>query len=256
MKKSYNYMIFGIILGACKLTYIEGKKVECVEKDACSCQMTDTGEVITLWDIDNPNEPKFIKTTATGDNIIYNPCTFFSRGDGCEEEIVCVQNKNKYFSAGRRGENNVQYDGKGVVFHYTGEKQANITWVTQVALVCDRTAEHPAMSDPSINKITNLITFSVTSKCACPGVCKRKRPGTGSNMSVGSILLTISFVLIGAYFIFGYLFLKYHRNLDGTDAIPNYEFWKELPDLIKEGFVYAKSQVMTVGSADQGYDNI
>lgn len=59
-------------------------------------------------------------------------------------------------------------------------------------------------------------------------------------MSKVSMLFFRFFVMFGAYFIFGHLFLKYHRHLEGESSIPNYEFWKELPTNVKVSVFYCK----------------
>ena len=41
------------------------------------------------------------------------------------------------------------------------------------------------------------------------------------------------FVCVLVYFVGGFLFLKFYKKNEGTDAIPNYEFWKDLPAKIK-----------------------
>ena len=35
------------------------------------------------------------------------------------------------------------------------------------------------------------------------------------------------------YFVGGFLFLKFYKKNEGTDAIPNYEFLKDVPVKIK-----------------------
>lgn len=55
-------------------------------------------------------------------------------------------------------------------------------------------------------------------------------------LSGGSIFLIIFFVLIILYFVGGFSFNKYHRGLEGRDAVPQVNFWTTLlPFWIKTG---------------------
>ncbi|XP_005090179.1 putative mannose 6-phosphate receptor-like protein C530.09c [Aplysia californica] len=54
-------------------------------------------------------------------------------------------------------------------------------------------------------------------------------------LSGGSVLLIIFFVLLIVYLVGGVLFLKFVRRAEGLEAIPNYEFWKDFPSLVKDG---------------------
>ena len=184
----------------------------------------------------------------------YNPCTPFSEGTKCDDDLVCAHDADRknFYSAGRSFDTQVAKGGS-VLFKYIGTKEGGITRETAITLVCDRNADTPIIQKVVKNASENKYSFELTSRCACPGVCPVTPPGTGKNMSVGSILLTIFFVMFGAYFIFGHLFLKYHRNLDGESSIPNYEFWKELPTNVKEGFAFTKRSLF---GREEGYENI
>ncbi|KAH9524733.1 hypothetical protein Btru_027646 [Bulinus truncatus] len=57
-------------------------------------------------------------------------------------------------------------------------------------------------------------------------------------LSVGSVLVILFFVLLLIYLVGGVLFLKYVRKAEGIEVIPNVEFWKDLPSLIKDGILF------------------
>jgi hypothetical protein len=46
------------------------------------------------------------------------------------------------------------------------------------------------------------------------------------------------FVFVGIYFIGGMLFLKFARGAQGTEMVPNYDFWSSLPGYIKVSLLY------------------
>ncbi|XP_059161705.1 uncharacterized protein LOC131944860 isoform X2 [Physella acuta] len=79
---------------------------------------------------------------------------------------------------------------------------------------------------------TNTYHFTLNTRFACPS------SKSSSGLSVGSILVILFFVFILVYLIGGVLFLKYVRKAQGAEVIPNVEFWKELPSLIKDGVLF------------------
>lgn len=41
------------------------------------------------------------------------------------------------------------------------------------------------------------------------------------------------FVAVMVYIVGGILFLRFYRGASGVEMIPNYEFWKDFPLLVK-----------------------
>ncbi|XP_068715342.1 uncharacterized protein [Montipora foliosa] len=60
-------------------------------------------------------------------------------------------------------------------------------------------------------------------------------PDEKTGLSLGSKLLIAFFSLLLAYAIIGTLFNKYVRHKEGKEVFPNYEFWIDLPVLVKDG---------------------
>lgn len=60
-------------------------------------------------------------------------------------------------------------------------------------------------------------------------------PDENPGLSLGSKLLIAFFSLLLAYAIIGTLFNKYVRHKEGKEVFPNYEFWIDLPVLVKDG---------------------
>jgi hypothetical protein len=81
--------------------------------------------------------------------------------------------------------------------------------------------------------------FAGKSKYACPGAS----PGGSSNLpmgqyGVGGLLMTLSFTAIALYFIVGAIVLRFKFQKTGAEIIPNVEFWKDLPLLIRDGVLF------------------
>jgi hypothetical protein len=58
-------------------------------------------------------------------------------------------------------------------------------------------------------------------------------------VSVGGILICIAIVGMIMYLVIGAIFKKVRFGSQGLDLIPNVDFWKELPFLVKDGIIFA-----------------
>jgi len=84
--------------------------------------------------------------------------------------------------------------------------------------------------------------IDVKTKYGCP-----TKPGSGldgSGLSLGSILLITLLVIVVVYVVGGMAFQYRFREARGVDMVPNLEFWKTIPGLVKDGciFTWAKIQ--------------
>ena len=57
------------------------------------------------------------------------------------------------------------------------------------------------------------------------------------------------FVLLVVYFVAGAVFLKFRRGAEGVEIIPNVEFWKSLPGLIRVSSLWARGYKTFLSSA-------
>lgn len=60
--------------------------------------------------------------------------------------------------------------------------------------------------------------------------------GSAAQFDVGDIVLCVAVGILILYFGVGMIVLRV-RGHHGSELVPNVEFWKDLPSLIKEGFV-------------------
>jgi hypothetical protein len=58
------------------------------------------------------------------------------------------------------------------------------------------------------------------------------RAASPPNILLVPLLISLV-VCAAAYFVGGFLFCRFARHKEGKEAIPNYEFWTDLPALIK-----------------------
>ena len=64
-----------------------------------------------------------------------------------------------------------------------------------------------------------------------------------SSGSGGSIFLIIFFVGFFVYFVAGIIYKKKRYDAQGVDMVPNIDFWKELPFLVKDGVAYTIDKI-------------
>ncbi|XP_014662382.1 PREDICTED: uncharacterized protein LOC106805343 [Priapulus caudatus] len=73
---------------------------------------------------------------------------------------------------------------------------------------------------------------------------------SSTGISVGSILLIVFFTGSISYLILGCVF-NYSNGAVGRELWPHYEFWVDLPELIKDGFIFT-FKVLTCTDAHLG----
>mmetsp|Transcript_12408 Transcript_12408/g.16609 ORF Transcript_12408/g.16609 Transcript_12408/m.16609 type:complete len:262 (+) Transcript_12408:150-935(+) len=114
---------------------------------------------------------------------------------------------------------------------------------------------------PSAFSRTNLEIDEVIEVSTCvysvdlylTSACGKKKNDDGdkpTGLSGGSIFLIIFFVSLFVYFAAGIGYNAYKGN-EGLELIPNLEFWKDLPFLVKDGIMFC------VGlCTGKGYDSV
>ncbi|XP_046329640.1 uncharacterized protein LOC124113380 [Haliotis rufescens] len=91
--------------------------------------------------------------------------------------------------------------------------------------------------EPEIKFIAEKCLYNVTFDFA--GACLRSIPATVTNqMSAGSVLVIIFLVFMVSYFVFGAMWNIACRGARGKEAVPNLEFWTDLPVYIADGFLF------------------
>lgn len=215
------------------LTLITTIKTEvCQKVSACSCKTSDgVVDLSALPGSVSANDNQNYKNT-------WFPCSAGTCGtiNGvsiCQTQLTPAGNSfiNGYF-------NTSTFSGepeKNLVLTYTGDT-ISVPGGTQIrtsriSLVCDKTADVNTFIAEGEQPPKGSVNYKFTlrSKHACI---------VSSGISVGSVLLILFFVFVMIYVIGGILFLRFYRGASGVEMFPNYEFWKDLPFLIKDGMVF------------------
>ncbi|XP_035688927.1 uncharacterized protein LOC118424462 isoform X2 [Branchiostoma floridae] len=173
----------------------------------------------------------------------YNPCTPFKKGDSsgeCQanEIAACQYDGNGYYDIGDQSSLATSYDTStgAVLFSYSTDqsnRKSNINLVCSASSTPTFTAqESPAGSGTFVMTISSL--------CVCPGRSKDcNAAGAAAGLSAGSTMCILLTVFVLVYVAGGMLFLRFVRGAEGTEMIPNYEFWADFPYLVKDGFTFA-----------------
>ena len=173
----------------------------------------------------------FRQVNDAGDSYTYkwNPCTPIGCVKGTKPTAaVCQTSTNgKYtYDCGDQSTALFSYTNNVLTMTFDADPRKSI-----ITCACGNTESFVLTED------SNPYLFTFTSKCCCPNGCG------GGGLSFGSILLIIFFVSLAAYFIFGFVFMKFVKKAEGKDTIPNYTFWTGLPADVKDGLTFVKGKL-------------
>ncbi|KAI8481830.1 melatonin receptor [Branchiostoma belcheri] len=179
-------------------------------------------------------EYKDLKATQFLDDFVYswNPCSPFSEGGSCMDVAACQLSPDGQttYSLGSQDSAAFTGDNTTVKLGYTGPAPDNRQ--SEIALTCTSGAtEFIVLGEDSS---VSIYKFELKSPCACPGASSGCG---GGGISGGTIFVIILLVVLVVYLVGGVLFMSLVKKASGAERIPNVEFWKDLPVLVKDGAV-------------------
>jgi len=120
-------------------------------------------------------------------------------------------------------------------------QQNTVNRVTNIIVDCDQSVEASFVdiTEPGGNGGC-LYQIRMKSKYACP--IKGGIAGEVSGLSGGSIFLIIVLIAAVLYLSIGSIVMWKVKGHSGIEVIPNIEFWKDLPGLIKDGVLLIRSK--------------
>jgi len=127
----------------------------------------------------------------------------------------------------------------GVMVTYAGAPAPDNQLVGTIQFKCEATV---AATGTIVNvaATTNQLNFNLTwtaTKYGCPGA--GPGPVTNTGLTGGSWFLIVIFaILLPVYLIAGIAYKALREGARGVEMIPNLEFWKGLPGLVKDGVLY------------------
>ncbi|XP_035689605.1 cation-dependent mannose-6-phosphate receptor-like [Branchiostoma floridae] len=135
-------------------------------------------------------------------------------------------------------------DNTTVKLGYTGPAPDNRQ--SEVTLTCTSGATQFTVlgEDTSVS----IYKFELKSPCACPGA---SASCNSSGISGGWVFVIIVLVVLVVYLVGGIIFMSLVKKASGAERIPNVEFWKDLPILVKDGAVLVISPCRKQDSYDK-----
>ncbi|XP_072396066.1 cation-dependent mannose-6-phosphate receptor-like [Diabrotica undecimpunctata] len=209
----------------------------CINHDPCLCQINENDKINISALSEDIKAPKYL--SDTDGNLTY---TFL----GCKDQNFPTDNKtvtfrgtliltnhtwknnnsvNEYKVIGRSDWARFNKDDDGYMLTYANNSEP----LAIITLLCNRYKE------PYL-KITDLQKQSLI--LSSPKLCIQTEE---HGMSGGSIFLLILFIVAGIYFVGGAALLYFIRGARGVEMIPNIDFWRNLPGLVKDGLIFLLS---------------
>jgi len=142
---------------------------------------------------------------------------------GAEGTRVCTSSEaglNCTYTGGKPGTSGGP--GRSVTFLYT--------------CAHDYTPPTATQPNPVGQPLYYLLTF--TGPGGCPGAAL----AGGGGMSWGTLFLILFPIAIGLYVGGGYYYNYKYKEMRGVDAVPQLEYWKQVPGLVKDGCAFSYEQ--------------
>ncbi|XP_072029421.1 uncharacterized protein [Amphiura filiformis] len=234
-----------VILTLCNLTHGQACS-SCTRVNDCSCKCSD-GRVIDISALGKKSGgPKFTYTQPSSSlpwEFAFNPCYKFS-DDYCKNVVSCQRATDKTSSYPLGTAESATWQSDGTKVTYTSIGTDGVTRTSVLTLQCDPLGQPSAPTYQA--KGEDFATpaqydYELKSICACPDGCKSSGGGGGGGLSFGSILCILFVVLVFVYIVGGMVFMKVVKKAEGKEVVPNVNFWMELPNYIKDGFLFVKN---------------
>ncbi|XP_063916028.1 uncharacterized protein LOC135132039 [Zophobas morio] len=271
MAKFPNFLIIAVLLSAVKCTDVGA----CLSENPCVCDIDEYNKIDLTQVAQQLKDDEFLEDfDGAGNSVYFRGCK-----DGtfnATARKLHVNSTNPVFSGSlmivnttyvtfnytngtfynTTAFNGVQV-GKSAQIKFTaveGQKSSHqIVYksgekvIARIELLC-------SAYDKSFIKLINAEgtdpTLTFTSRYAC---VITHHPG----MSTGSVFLLIFFISVVVYLVGGCLILYFIRGARGLEMIPNIDFWRSLPGLMKDGIIFLFSGCSpTAITTPETYDRI
>eukprot|EP01112_Ceratiomyxa_fruticulosa_P014415 TRINITY_DN4125_c0_g2_i4.p1 TRINITY_DN4125_c0_g2~~TRINITY_DN4125_c0_g2_i4.p1 ORF type:complete len:251 (-),score=49.28 TRINITY_DN4125_c0_g2_i4:157-909(-) len=205
----------------------------------------------------------YLRNGGDGYNYWFNVCANLPKSNCTQQAPVCQASQTKAgqnvptgylpatFADGDAG------TGSGVVITYVNNVEqcsGNTPRKTNLHFKCSGGAPG-FLTITSITENKCLYDIYINSYSACPtSGGKGKIDADLKKMSGGSIFLIIFFVGAAVYLIVGSIVNWRVKHASGIEVIPNFELWRSIPGLMKDGFTFTKDKIM--GLTGRGYQSV
>jgi len=148
----------------------------------------------------------------------------------------------------------------GVILNYGSKLCEDSTRSLKINIQCDPDEIPGYLFEAGIVDLCSF-TLEFISASGCPVDVVQPDTGGGDDgplkISIGWLLIILGFVIFVLYIALGSLYKwKIKKEPMGINVIPNIEFWKELPFLVKDGILFTGRGVMKLYRKIRGYESI
>ncbi|XP_026272309.1 uncharacterized protein LOC113202341 isoform X1 [Frankliniella occidentalis] len=217
------------------VTSLKHKNVICDKLEECTCGFP-TGEGVNLTALTNST----LKLNDTDSKVVFyfNPCTDALSPCPNNSVICMVDDNNTVLDLGSKGGASFTSQGVyGPVFmNYEKEDIA-----TEIQLDCVDKVESTLSFNENYNRFEPILEVKYHLLLQSPEACFRPVEEYYSTnvvregISSGALFLIVVLVLWLAYMIVGAAANHFISGATGFEMIPNYEFWRSLPDKLADG---------------------
>lgn len=164
----------------------------------------------------------------------WNPCYDFSEVAGkdqgiCQSIALCaIAEGSPGYDFGKQSSALFLVTNSQLLLRYT---DSGLGSMATIVLTCSSGPDMATVTNDTDN--ANLI-IQLKSVSAC---------FQSVGLSVGSVLCIVFFSVLALYLMAGLIYMKIRHHVSGVELIPNRSFWKEVPALVKEGFLCTTSTV-------------
>ncbi|XP_075213007.1 uncharacterized protein LOC142319520 [Lycorma delicatula] len=257
MREKYLLECFVVLLViACNISLtssLKKKERPCKPNGSCQC-IFPNGSALDLTKLIN-RDFGWIKVNETAD-ITYRPCVDVKIGNNsstneCYTGVsVCLRNnqtvnETSYVNLGKASDGKFSSTkaSEPISLHF----QVNNRPTATVTFKCSENPNDAPSLEATENAGNYVIVLTSPETCITYILADAHESG----LSGGSLLVLIFIVLSATYFGGGILTLKLIRGAEGKEMIPNYEFWADLPYLVRDGVIFTLSGFQPSPSYDR-----
>lgn len=240
-------VVFVTLLAASGLSggWLLAEANECRRLDPCRCEYED-GKGIDLNQVVAKGDPHMeTMDPKTLDKYFFQPCqdikylpqpntdTDCSSGDGY---ALCRFNNatQQYQKLGTIKDSTFQSDSNGHQF-LVFQLRSIVTSFQLLCLEDEKSYIYVNQDQPSVVSGNNTKLF-LFSPFACPITIEEiSKPSTGGVLLILFLISTFTYFTIGSIVRFMYLGAR------GIEVIPNLDFWKDLPGLVRDGIRFLQN---------------
>ncbi|XP_011403530.2 PREDICTED: uncharacterized protein LOC105312516 isoform X1 [Amphimedon queenslandica] len=204
-----------------------------------SCKASCSGNVIDLSIILGNSLPLQVIDLADGNKskeslFFLAPCQGYHCGMESAEAAICQEISNDFISCGLLNETSWRFE---TLFPYRftvtftggdGRRMSTIKFEENLSLNSLNSSYLDEYPD-------NHYNFKVTGPCIRPGSCTSSSNYAGM---IGFIIITLFLIVVVLYLGIGSI-VMYCRGARRIELIPHISFWRQFPQLVKEGCLYA-----------------